>query len=297
MCIAYIAVGVNADWPLIIAANRDEYHARPSQPAQPWQDEPQILAGRDLQAGGTWLGLTQSRGRLALLTNYREAPSSKNSKQRSRGELIPQFLVDERSPAEYLEQLAKEGADYAGFNLFVLEWPDTQQPVRLGYYSNRHPSGRPQKLEPGVHILSNAWLNTPWPKSLFLKETLQAQRFDGSPQAVEGLFQGLRNQEVAADADLPQTGLSLEHERLLSSPFIVSPDYGTRCTTVITINQHGHGMLRERSFNPQAEPVRQHDWPLLWPSFHPDSPLHPSHNSNRATDGLLSHPTSSKETS
>ena len=243
------------------------------------------------------MGLTQRRGRLALLTNYREAPSSKNSKQRSRGELIPQFLVDERSPAEYLEQLAKEGADYAGFNLFVLEWPDTQQPVRLGYYSNRHPNCHPQKLEPGVHILSNAWLNTPWPKSLFLKETLQAQRFDGSPQAVEGLFQGLRNQEVAADADLPQTGLSLKHERLLSSPFIVSPDYGTRCTTVITINQHGHGMLRERSFNPQAEPVRQHDWPLLWPSFHPDSPLHPSHNSNRATDGPLSHPTSSKETS
>lgn len=297
MCIAYIAVGVNADWPLIIATNRDEYHARPSQPAQPWQNESQILAGRDLQAGGTWLGLTQSRGRLALLTNYREVPGSKNRKHRSRGELIPQFLVDERSPAEYLEQLAREGADYAGFNLFVLEWPDTQQPLRLGYYSNRHPSGRPHRLEPGVHILSNAWLNTPWPKSLFLKETLQAQHFDGSPQAVEGLFQGLRNQEVAADSDLPQTGLSLEHERLLSSPFIVSPDYGTRCTTVISIHQHGHGMLRERSFNSLAEPIRQHDWPFLWPSFHPDSQPAPSHNSNRATNGPLSLPTSSKEIS
>lgn len=297
MCIAYIAVGVNADWPLIIAANRDEYHARPSQPAQPWQDEPEILAGRDLQAGGTWLGLTQSRGRLALLTNYREPLSQKNSQHRSRGELIPQFLLDERSPAHYLEQLAREGTHYAGFNLFVLQWPADDQALSLGYYSNRHPQGSPQVLQAGVHVLSNAWLNTPWPKSLFLKETLQAQHFDGSEQAFEGLFQGLRNQEVAPDADLPQAGLSLEHERLLSSPFIVSPDYGTRCTTVIAINQHGQGMLRERSFNAHAQAKRQHDWPLSWPSFHPGAVSQPSHKSNRATHGPLSHPTSRKEIS
>ncbi len=297
MCIAYIAVGINADWPLIIAANRDEYHTRPSQPAQPWLDEPEILAGRDLQAGGTWLGMTQSRGRLALLTNYREAPGSKNSQQRSRGELIPQFLMDERSPHDYLEHLAQHGDDYAGFNLFVLQWPTAGQPLRLGYYSNRHPDGQPQMLEPGVHVLSNAWLNTPWPKSLFLKETLQAQNFDGSAQAFEGLFQGLHNQEVAPDADLPQTGLSLEFERLLSSPFIVSPDYGTRCTTLIAITQQGQGLLRERSFNADAQITRQHDWPVSWPHFHSDQTNPIPHKSNRATHGPLSHSTSSKETS
>lgn len=297
MCIAYIAIGVNADWPLIIAANRDEYHARPSQPAQPWQDEPDILAGRDLQAGGTWLGLTQSRGRLALLTNYREIPGNKSGAQRSRGELIPQFLRDERSPLDYLAQLARQGAEYAGFNLFVLQWPTDTQALQLAYYSNRHPSGQPQRLDPGVHILSNAWLNTPWPKSLFLKETLQAQHFDGSAPAVESLFQGLRNQDLAADADLPQTGLSLERERLLSSPFIVSPDYGTRCTTVITLDQHGQGTLRERSFTPAAQPERQHDWPLSWPSFHPHGLPPSTHNRNRAMHGPLSHLTSSKEIS
>ncbi|QTC00645.1 NRDE family protein [Alcaligenes sp. SORT26] len=297
MCIAYIAVGVNADWPLIIAANRDEYHARPSQAAKPWQDEPDILAGRDLLAGGTWLGLTQNRGRLALLTNYREIPGSKTGQQRSRGELIPQFLRDERSPKDYLEQLALQGADYAGFNLFVLQWPTGDQPLRLGYYSNRHHDGSPHILEPGVHVLSNAWLNTPWPKSLFLKETLQAQHFDGSEPAFESLFQGLRNQEVAPDTDLPKTGLSLEHERLLSSPFIVSPDYGTRCTTVIAINQQGQGLLRERSFNADAQVSRQHDWPVSWPGFHPCAVPKNVHNSNRAIDGPLSHPTSSKEIS
>lgn len=282
MCIAYIAVGVNADWPLIIAANRDEYHARPSQPAQPWHDEPQVLAGRDLQAGGTWLGLSQNRGRLALLTNYREAPSQKGTTQRSRGELIPQFLRDERSPDDYLADLAHQQADYAGFNLFVLQWPNDEHALQLGYYSNRHPDGSPHTLQADVHVLSNAWLNTPWPKSLFLKETLQAQNFDGSAAAFEGLFQGLRNQEVAPDADLPKTGLSLAHERLLSSPFIVSPDYGTRCTTVIAINRHGQGCLRERSFNADALVSRQHDWPVHWPAFHRSPASSTPHNSNRA---------------
>lgn len=267
MCIAYIAVGVNADWPLIIAANRDEFHARPAQAARPWPQEPGILAGQDLLAGGTWLGLEQVRGRLALLTNYREPLLAPESGRRSRGELIPQFLRNEQPVHAFLDKLHAQGEHYAGFNLFTLQWPAPSSPFQAGYYSNRHPQGHPLALGPGVRVLSNEWLDSPWPKSLYLKNTLDAEHFDGSEQSLEQLFTALRHDQPAPDADLPRTGLSLERERLLSSPFIISPDYGTRCSTVIIVNRLGQGLLRERSFNAQAIMVQQHDWHFQWPAL------------------------------
>ncbi|WP_394065723.1 NRDE family protein [Alcaligenes sp. WGS1538] len=266
MCIAYIAMGVNADWPLIIASNRDEFHARPAQAARPWAEEPGILAGKDLLAGGTWLGLDPERGRLALLTNYREPLVAPEPGRRSRGELPPQFLRDERSPQAFLQQLHEQKDLYAGFNLLALQWPNGAGPMLAGYYSNRHPQGHPLALDPGIRVLSNEWLDSPWPKSLYLKETLDAEGFDGSDAALEQLFMGLRYDRAAPDADLPRTGLSLERERLLSSPFIVSPDYGTRCSTVIVVDKQGRGLLRERSFTQQAAVSRQHDWHFQWPA-------------------------------
>ncbi|HRL21351.1 MAG TPA: NRDE family protein [Alcaligenes sp.] len=266
MCIAYIALGVNTDWPLIIAANRDEFHARPALAARPWPNEPAILAGLDVRAGGTWLGLEREHGRLALLTNYREPLAAPEPGRRSRGELIPQFLRERRPPAAFLQELHAQDQHYAGFNLFVLQWPTASSPMLAGYYSNRHPQGHPMQLDAGTRVLSNEWLDSPWPKSQYLKNTLDASRFDGSDQAVEALFDALRHDRPAPDAQLPRTGLSLERERLLSSPFIISPEYGTRCSTVIVVDKHGRGLLRERSFAPDATLTRQHDWYFQWPA-------------------------------
>lgn len=221
MCLIALAWQAHPDYPLIVMANRDEFYRRPTAPARFWPETPHVLAGRDLAAGGTWLGVTRS-GRFAALTNYRDpaAPTG----ERSRGLLVSLFLQGDVSPMDYAGSVAAEGQHYGGFNLLL---GDREELVIV---SNRGTA--PTRLLPGVHGLSNHLLDTPWPKVVRAKAGLQAQL--AAPEA-DALMALLGNHEMAADAELPETGVGQAMERLLSPLFIHSPQYGTRASTVLLL--------------------------------------------------------------
>ena len=237
MCLILVAWQAHPDYPLVVAANRDEFFARPAAPAGWWQDAPDVFAGRDLEAGGTWLGLSRA-GRFAGLTNFR-APQRNQVGTPSRGALVADFLGSTESTAEALARLQREGPRYNAFNLFVSDG-DT-----LGIYESE--SGAARLLEPGVHALSNHLLDTPWPKvragKARLFRALQALP-DDTP-----LVELLRDDRPAPDAELPRTGVSLAWERMLSSAFIRAPGYGTRCSTVIRRDRHGQTHVQETTWN------------------------------------------------
>ena len=243
MCLILLAWQVHPDYPLVVAANRDEFYSRPATPAGFWAELPGILAGRDLESGGTWLGVSR-RKRFAALTNYREGgPPLANAP--SRGALVTGFLNNDGDPAAYLETLKGCGARYNGFNLLFGDCH------RLGYYTNRQAA--PAWLAPGVYGLSNHLLDTPWPKLAEAKASFNralAKLPDLAP-----FFELLADREIVADTFLPQSGVSLEWERILSAIFVASPDYGTRASTVLTINHQGWVALAERSFGPTGQPV------------------------------------------
>ena len=243
MCLILLAWQTHPDYPLVVAANRDEFFVRPSAPAAFWTEAPDILAGRDLQAGGTWLGVTRGR-RFAALTNFREG-GKQVSDAPSRGALVADFLAGKCDPEAYLEALSKRGADYNGFNLFV---GDAR---RLGYYSNREPG--PRWLAPGIYGLSNHLLDTPWPKLSATKAAF-ADALAQLPESTPFL-QLLADQDIVADAQLPETGVPLEWERILSAVFVTSPDYGTRASTLLTMERTGRVTLLERSFGRDATPL------------------------------------------
>jgi uncharacterized protein with NRDE domain len=207
--------------PLLLIANRDEFYARPTKPLGWWEDA-DILAGRDLQAGGTWLGVSLS-GRLAALTNHRD-PVNVRTDAPSRGELVSGFLQADTPAADYLTALAEHAADYNPFNLLVFDGQD------LMGLESRHAKVLP--LQPGIGAVSNADFLTPWPKLATLKDGLQALLTKAQPSDAE-LLDLLHHRSVAADADLPATGISLALERVLSSAFIATPDYGTRACSVV----------------------------------------------------------------
>ena len=237
MCLILLVWRRHPQYPCLIAANRDELHSRAAEPAHWWHDRPQILAGRDLAAGGTWLGITRS-GRFAALTNYR-SPQHKRTDVPSRGRLVTDAL-ESRDPAEDdLDHLQQIGPGYNGFNLI---FSDGQH---LAVHESVPGAGR--VLAPGIYGLSNHVLDTPWPKVERAKARLHAlldQSID--PSAVLEL---LRDDRPAPDEDLPGTGMSLEWERLLSSAFIRGSDYGTRCSTVIRIDQRGKVCFDEWSWD------------------------------------------------
>lgn len=242
MCLILIAWQARDDLPLLVAANRDEFFARPTAPAAFWHDAPQIAAGRDLEAGGTWLGITRS-GRFAALTNFRD-PQRQLPDKRSRGELVANFLAAATSPADYAAAIEREADRYNGFNLLIADRRE------LRYVSNA--GGVATALAPGIYGLSNHLLDTPWPKVTRARSQL-AQSLAAIPQT-EPLFAMLRDEAIAPDAHLPRTGVSLEWERLLSAAFVRSPDYGTRCSTVVTVSADGEVRFEERSFGPGARP-------------------------------------------
>lgn len=240
MCTLLFAWQVDPARPLIVAANRDEFHARPTAAASTWPrdaeaDAPEIVAGRDLQAGGTWLGVTRE-GRFAALTNVREPFVAPPPGARSRGGLVAEFLRGRAAPGEYLAGLAPD--TYAGFNLVVGDRSS------LWYLSNR--SGPARALGPGVYGVSNAALDTPWPKVRRGRENLARLVAAGaaSPEAVLAL---LADRAPAPDAELPDTGVGLVMERVLSPLCVVSPGYGTRSSTALTIHRDGVVEFRERS--------------------------------------------------
>lgn len=241
MCLALIAFGVHPRHRVVVAANRDEYHARPAASAA-WWDEG-FLAGRDLKAGGTWLGVTR-RGRFALLTNVRE-PARHDPDAPSRGTLVPSVLTVASPLSVTLPAQVRNGAGHNGFNLIAGD------PDELLWGSNR--AEPPRLLGPGLYGISNHFLDTPWPKVTRMKEVFREWcENDHGRDDFDALFALLHDTARAADAELPSTGLTVERERMLSSPFIVSADYGTRCSTILTIDRAGAALV-ERSFDSKGE--------------------------------------------
>lgn len=230
--------------PLVLAANRDEFYARPSTAVHFWEDSPHILAGRDLQRGGTWLGIDRS-GRLAAISNYRD-PVSRRPDARSRGLIVSGFLRGRQTPPEYLRDLHETREDYHGFNLIVGDRGG------LYYYSSR--TGEVKPLAPGLYGLSNALLDTPWPKVERGKSGLHRLLAAGGTIVLEALFELLADRSVPTDAELPDTGVGLAMERMLSSVFITSSDYGTRCSTIVSIDNLDNVTLVERSFDAPSGP-------------------------------------------
>lgn len=246
MCLAAFALNAHPRFPLVIAANRDEFFARAAAPLAWWHDHPDILAGRDLSAGGTWFGLTRA-GRLALLTNVRE-PGRQIIDAPSRGELVVDWLTSTQDAPAFAAGLQP---GYNGFNLVTADLVQ----VRWHWISNR--ADAPLPLANGIHALSNAALDTPWPKTTGLKAAL-ADALDNATSAEQlanDLLAALADAVPAADAALPDTGVGLARERLLSPRFVRIPDpaqpglalYGTRCSTVLVRKADGSTRVSERS--------------------------------------------------
>lgn len=249
MCLLVIAWASHAHFPLIAAANRDEFHERPSAALGRWPEPPHLIGGRDLRAGGAWLALDRSR-RFGVVTNYRDlqrpAPGAP-----SRGELIPQYLGKTCGAGEFLAELEPRANQYSGFNLLLADERE------LWYASNRaHPFARP--LPPGIYGLSNHLLDTPWPKLARVRQAFESwlgtlAGSEAPPRAADALLGMLEDRSPAgADEALPETGLPHEWERVLSSPFVLHPEYGTRCSTVVLIERDGALLVRERRFEPSG---------------------------------------------
>ena len=274
MCLLMLAWRAHPRYRLVLAANRDEFHERAAEPLAIWPPPNEMLAGRDVRAGGTWLGLDRAR-RFGVVTNFRDLQRPRRSAP-SRGRLIPDFLGSELAPEGYLARLETDAPGYSGFNLLV---GDLEQ---LWYASNRMDRFS-QQLPPGVHGLSNEFLDSPWPKLQRVRKAFE-DWLSGEVNAAAGLSRigeaSLSAQSLAADdpssgpanreavsallamlADptpapegSPSTGVSPEWERTLSSPFVTHPTYGTRCSTVLLIEPSGHAVMVERRFAPSGAP-------------------------------------------
>jgi uncharacterized protein with NRDE domain len=238
MCLILLAWQVHSGFPLVVAANRDEYFARPTAVADYWPDHPQVLAGRDLEAGGTWLGITHN-GRFAALTNFRN-PAAYRPDAPSRGRLVADFLTGEMDIDAYLDQLA--AGDYNGFNLLL---GDGQRMLAFSNVTDQR-----HALAPGIYGLSNALLDTPWPK-VGAGRTALATALTRLPDE-DALHALLRDDTIHPDEALPATGVSPEWERLLSAAFVRSPDYGTRSSTIIKVGADGMASFDEQTWLPDA---------------------------------------------
>ena len=240
MCLILAANDVHPDYRLVVAANRDEFYDRPAEPVAWWADEPRVLAGRDLQSGGTWLGVTRG-GRFAAITNYRE-PGRMDPDAPSRGGLVLASLTDDRGPARFMEEVQQVAGAYNGFNLlagdlhglWICSNRDDAQQIRIGK---------------GVFGLSNHLLNTPWPKVAGGTAELESALDLQGDALVERLLEVLADRTVPPDDDLPETGVGLEMERLLGSRFIVSPIYGTRASYVVLIGRNDRVTFVEQIFD------------------------------------------------
>lgn len=242
MCIILLAYEAHPFYRLALAANRDEFYDRPTLQAAFWDDAPGVLGGRDLAVGGTWLGVTV-RGSVAAVTNYRDSASKKTGAP-SRGLLVSEFLRadDDETSRARLARLAARASDYNGFNLIAGDRHE------FYYFSNRT-GGAPQVLEPGVHGLSNHLLDTSWPKVERGKQALAELLSHGDTFSTDAIFHILADRSLAAAESLPDTGVGVEIERVLSPIFIASPVYGTRCSTVVLIDRNENVTFIERTFD------------------------------------------------
>jgi uncharacterized protein with NRDE domain len=240
MCLIFVSLNNHPAYKLIVAANRDEFYNRKTEAASFWKDHPNILGGRDLEAMGTWMAMTKT-GKISFVTNYRD-PLNINPKAPSRGQLVSDFLLDDLAPQEYLKEVEAIGKKYNGFNLVV------GSAEGLHYYSNYYKETSEQ-IPAGLHGLSNHVLNTSWPK--VVRGLDKMKRLLASPDVdPSAIFDVLYDDATASDDQLPNTGVGLERERMLSSMFIKSPNYGTRCSTVVMINHRDDVYFSERVYDP-----------------------------------------------
>lgn len=244
MCLILLAHQYSTQWPLVVAANRDEFYSRPAREAGFWTEDSltrDLLAGKDLTQGGSWLGMSRA-GRFAAVTNIRD-PSRSAPGSRSRGSLTVDFLSGSVSPMAYLESLRKQRADFSGFNLLV------GNSESLGYLNSD--SGEMQELPQGIYGISNGKLDDPWPKvtrgKLLLKQMLDAS----SSVYTDDLLQIMTDKQTAAEHELPDTGITPELEKILSASFITNSErgYGTRCSTAIIVNAGGLIRFSEQNYS------------------------------------------------
>ncbi len=238
MCLLLISYNTHPEYPLIIAANRDEFYKRPTENAHFWNEYPDLLAGKDLEGGGTWLGITK-KGRFSAITNYRDMKSIKSDAP-TRGKLVTDFLQSELSPLKYGHSLLNKAETYNGYNLL---FSDSES---FYYFSNQ--TKELKQLSPGIYGLSNHLLDTPWPKVIRSKKAFS---YSASKDKIstDDLFEILSDDRVAPDNQLPETGLDLELERAVSPIFIKSDRYGTRSSTVLLVNNLNEVLFIERSLD------------------------------------------------
>lgn len=241
MCLIFLSYNQHPKYPFIALANRDEFYERPAQPIHQWSEHPEVIAGKDVSAGGTWLGVTTT-GHFAMLTNYRDMANIKSNAP-TRGKLVSDFLIGKLDPSSYLQALNTSGASYNGYNIFLGSFTDPW------YFSNQ--SNKIYRLGSGSYGLSNALIDTKWPKLDEGKEKfisiLEGESFDN-----EDLFSIMLDKKPAQDDSLPDTGIGYEIEKKLSSRFILMDGYGTRNTTLVKVDTHGNGQIIERTFDTQG---------------------------------------------
>jgi uncharacterized protein with NRDE domain len=240
MCLLLIANKVHPLYKLVIAANRDEFYDRPASPADFWNEYPELLAGKDLEAGGTWLGITRN-GRLSAITNFRNFHSPIKENAPSRGNLTTDFLLGKESLQSYTETLKNSSSNYNGFNLIY------GIKNELFYYSNQ--TKVEIKLTEGIYGISNALLDTPWTK-IKRSKRIFSEILNRDDNIIENIFVLLNDKETAPDEELPDTGLDMEREKALSSIFIKTSKYGTRCTTVLLIDNDDNVRFIETTYHP-----------------------------------------------
>ena len=239
--------------PLLLLGNRDEFHPRATRPACFWNEEgqPALLAGKDLEAGGTWLGVTRS-GRFAALTNIR-SPQARRGPS-SRGKLVLDYLTGRMSPEAYMTSLTDSLGEYAGFNLLA----GTMQ--QLWFLNSDEAQAR--ELTPGIYGLSNASLNSPWPKLQALRTGLEQQLDTDSDSDSDTLLDLLKDSREYPDDQLPDSGVNLEWERRLSATFILGEEYGTRSSSLLGIDADGSITFVEQSFGPNGQELGESGWIL-----------------------------------
>lgn len=242
MCLILVAHRACAEYPLVIASNRDEAYERPALPAAAWEDHPDVYGGRDIEAGGTWMGIRRN-GRFAALTNFRQG-GVRDPSLRTRGELVANYLVGNTPPSAYLQAVHRDDARYNGYSILAGDLDD------LYFHSNR--GNGVVAVTAGVHGLSNHLLNEPWPKVLNGTAALTGWLTRDVPTLMNALFGYLADRTMAPDHLLPATGIATERERELSAAFIASSAYGTRASSVIVVRADGQAYFGERGFGPQG---------------------------------------------
>lgn len=245
MCLIAFAWQAHAEYPFVVVANRDEFYDRPTRSAHFWEDQPQIFGGRDLSAGGSWMALGRN-GRFAALTNFRD-PQRLNANAPSRGSLVSNFIISGLSAPDYARSIRDQGAVYNGFNLILCDGD------KMVYYSNQIDDI--SILEPGIYALSNALLDTPWPKTLAASTKLS--NWLKQPGEINSLVKLLHDPQTIDDELLPATGIPYAMEKALSAQFIKLDHYGTRCTTAVIVDQIGNAQFIELLHHPDAGQTSQ----------------------------------------